>query len=150
MDYQNFGQWLKHEREKRGMTQTVLAERAGTTSATLSRIEAGSRGHSRRLVIEIANALSADVNSALIAGGFTPMSEPMPPQHLVKNLRDLAAQIETGVSHELTREYDPSDEPVIHSYTGLKPTNKEAVKAIIEHFAELEKRESIGGTVATD
>ncbi len=62
-----FGDWLKAEREKRGWSQPQIADAAGTSTPTISRIETGARGPSRKLARSIAQALGADPREALEA-----------------------------------------------------------------------------------
>ena len=48
-------------REKRGLTQTELAERSGVDQSDISRIERGSAFPNERTLIRIAEALDADL-----------------------------------------------------------------------------------------
>jgi len=62
-----FGDWLKAEREKRGWSQPQIADLAGTSTPTVSRIETGIRGPSRKLARSIAVAFGIDPREALEA-----------------------------------------------------------------------------------
>lgn len=61
----HLGAWLKNEREKKGLTQMELAHMAGTTPATISRIEDGKQGAKPQRVADIARALGIDPQAAL-------------------------------------------------------------------------------------
>lgn len=60
--------FVREWREHRGMTLEQLAERAGTTHATLSRLERGKQPYGQALLEAIAKVLGTDVPS-LIRGG---------------------------------------------------------------------------------
>ena len=48
-------------REKRGLTQTALAERSGVPQSEISRIERGSVHPTERTLVRLADALDADL-----------------------------------------------------------------------------------------
>jgi transcriptional regulator with XRE-family HTH domain len=56
---------LKRERERRGLTQEQLAQRAGTTRVTVARLEIGTRRPSVDLLPRLAKALNVNVNELL-------------------------------------------------------------------------------------
>jgi transcriptional regulator with XRE-family HTH domain len=56
-----FGARLKALREAAGLTQTALAERAGTHFTTIAKLEADERSASLRLALAIAGALGVGV-----------------------------------------------------------------------------------------
>lgn len=55
------GVYLREWRESRHLTQDQLAERIGTTKATISRIENGKRPYSEGYLHEVADALNCEV-----------------------------------------------------------------------------------------
>lgn len=58
--------FIREWRETRGLTLEQLADRVGTTHATLSRIERGKQPYSQALLEAIAEALQTDPPSLLI------------------------------------------------------------------------------------
>lgn len=58
--------FIRQWREHRGLTQEALAERVGTTHATLSRLERGKHPYGQELLERIADALRTDVASLLM------------------------------------------------------------------------------------
>ena len=58
--------FIREWREYRSLTQEVLAERIGTTHATLSRLERGKHPYKQELLERIADALRTDVASLLM------------------------------------------------------------------------------------
>lgn len=67
MNDTHLGRWLKSHREEKKLTQMELAYAAGTTPATISRIEKGNQGATEKRVVEIAKAMGADPREALEA-----------------------------------------------------------------------------------
>jgi transcriptional regulator with XRE-family HTH domain len=57
--------FLRAWRESRGMTQTALADAAGTTAATISRIESGKTGYSQELIERVAAVLNIGTSELL-------------------------------------------------------------------------------------
>ena len=55
-----FGQWLRQQRTVRGLSQSELAERLGTSASFLSRVESGEKRLSLHLSQQIANILGLD------------------------------------------------------------------------------------------
>lgn len=53
-----FGTWLKQEREARGWSQRLLAEKAEISSAMVARLEKDSVGHSPDMISRLAGALT--------------------------------------------------------------------------------------------
>lgn len=79
MNDTHLGRWLKSHREEKKLTQMELAYAAGTTPATISRIEKGNQGATEKRVVQIATALGADPREALEAlMADTPGLEPLP------------------------------------------------------------------------
>jgi len=71
----SFGSLLKKLRESRGLSQSKLGRRCGTSHATISRLESGSRVPSRSLVSRLARAMSLDdveLAQLFAAAGFWP------------------------------------------------------------------------------
>lgn len=58
--------FIRHWREHRGLTLEQLAERVGTTHASLSRIERGKQPYSQPLLEAVAEALQTDPASLLM------------------------------------------------------------------------------------
>ena len=54
-------QLLKEEREKRGLTMTVLAERAGLSQQMISYVERGMRNPSLDTLIRVTDAMEVDL-----------------------------------------------------------------------------------------
>ena len=59
------GQVLRKAREKRGLTQVELAERAGVSRVTISYLETGQRQPSMDLLHRLAKALKVKVGDLL-------------------------------------------------------------------------------------
>jgi transcriptional regulator with XRE-family HTH domain len=64
-----FGGRLKAERERAGLTQDKLAERAGCHPFTLSKLERGTQEPAWPLVLALAKALGVDVGAFVVEGG---------------------------------------------------------------------------------
>lgn len=82
-----FGPTLKHYREKRGISQSRLAELAEFDHSHVSRLETGARMPTRDAVERLAKALCLDgpgVGAMLVAAGFAATDDP-----LVAEVRDL-------------------------------------------------------------
>lgn len=62
-----FGDWLTDARERRGLGVRGLAEKAGISHATISKVEGGLVGISPDKVQKIADALEVSVSSAMEA-----------------------------------------------------------------------------------
>ena len=58
--------FIRQWREHRGLTLEQLAERIGTTHASLSRVERGKQPYSQPLLESLASALRTDVSSLLM------------------------------------------------------------------------------------
>lgn len=57
-----FGEWLQAERDRRGWTQSELAQRAGLTPAAINQLESGKRRHPNKATSEkLATALGMTV-----------------------------------------------------------------------------------------
>ena len=65
LDYVSIGLRIKNARNKRRMTQEQLAEAVATSREHITRAEAGDRGISLELLIEIASALNVPVTELL-------------------------------------------------------------------------------------
>lgn len=71
----DFGQLLKSLRERRGVSQSKLAERAEFDHSYVSRLESGARMPTRDAVDRLGNALEltdVELDSLLAAAGFLP------------------------------------------------------------------------------
>lgn len=64
MPLSHFGDWLADHRQKRGYTVRGLAERAGISHATVSKIEDGIVGARSEMVQKLAGALGVELQSA--------------------------------------------------------------------------------------
>lgn len=65
MDFRAGGKALQLIRKKRGLTQEKLAELAGVTSNTVSRIECGALFPALDTLVELCNALHTSADSVL-------------------------------------------------------------------------------------
>lgn len=61
-----FWQLIRRARERRGVTQTVLAERIGMQRPNLSAIESGRGNVTEDVMVKIAQALGTDLRALLI------------------------------------------------------------------------------------
>ena len=61
-----FWQLIRHARERRGVSQTVLAERIGMQRPNLSAIEAGRGNVTEDVMVKIAAALGTDLRAMLL------------------------------------------------------------------------------------
>lgn len=71
---------LKTYRERAGLSQVRLAQRAGIDRSYLNRLESGHRLPSRRTVLRLADALGLDPTERdqfLLAGGLAPTVSPL-------------------------------------------------------------------------
>ncbi|NOK83937.1 MAG: hypothetical protein GFH27_549309n64 [Chloroflexi bacterium AL-W] len=55
-----FGQWLRHQRDQRGLTREVLAQQIGYSAALLRKLETGERRPSHQVAERLAQALTID------------------------------------------------------------------------------------------
>ena len=55
-----FGQWLRHQRDQRGLTREVLAQQIGYSAALLRKLETGERRPSRQVAQRLAQAFTVD------------------------------------------------------------------------------------------
>ena len=69
-EQERFGRWVKEERERRGMSGRQLAESAGVSSSTISRVEGEGMNLSADKVKQIAAALDVPDVFALVAAGY--------------------------------------------------------------------------------
>lgn len=67
MDFKRGGQAIQTIRKKRGLTQEQLADKAGITSNTISRVERGLLIPALPTLIDICNALETSADSILAA-----------------------------------------------------------------------------------
>lgn len=67
-----FGERVKAERERQGLSQAELAERAGTHVQSVSNLEREYRAVSLRLALDIAGALGVPVTDLVPGPGTTP------------------------------------------------------------------------------
>src|SRR5690349_452266 len=94
---------LLDARERAGLTQAAVAEAAGVSVETVSRIERGLHEPELSTVIALARALGHDV--VVVAPGAVAPAEaadpPMPP--LVRLLAQAAAQLDPGAQRAVLR-----------------------------------------------
>jgi transcriptional regulator with XRE-family HTH domain len=97
-----FGTWLKTERNKRGWTQRLLADKAGISSAMVARLEKNNVGHSPDMVKRLVEALSENttlegragiLRSAKIASAGLPDKPPEEVQIDVAELLSLYSSL---------------------------------------------------------
>jgi len=75
MQMRDFGDRLRHWRERRGFSQLALAAAAGSSQRHLSFLESGRTGPSRDMVLRLSAALDLPLrqqNAMLLAAGFAP------------------------------------------------------------------------------
>lgn len=119
----NFGEWLRAERERRGWSQAQIAEQAETSIPTISRVETGERNPSRKLATKIATALGADPREALEAlMSDTPGLEPL----------------------EIERTPDPDREMWVGAYDNVPEHRRKILLELAEQLRQDEKDTSIG------
>jgi transcriptional regulator with XRE-family HTH domain len=70
-----FGERLRQEREKAGLTQAQLAERAGCNVFTVAKTERGEQEPAWPLVLALARALGVDV-TAFVPDSPSPADQP--------------------------------------------------------------------------
>ncbi len=79
MTYENFGNLLKIEREKRGWDQLALAKAAGTKQQTVSRWESGASRPREDMVHQLAELFEAQAEDWLVLAGYQ-LEKPVRPQ----------------------------------------------------------------------
>lgn len=72
------GAAIERARLRRGWTQDELAEAAGVSNATVSRLENGKQEAGADTLAQIASALEQTVDSLLASGGRPVVLEPVP------------------------------------------------------------------------
>jgi transcriptional regulator with XRE-family HTH domain len=88
---ENFGEWLKSNLKRKGLSQTELAEIIGVRPAQISRIISGERGTTPDTLEGIARAFGVPIQSVYIAAGLIPsVSEE---KELINQLLHLTAQL---------------------------------------------------------
>lgn len=127
-----FGEWLTATRNKRGVSQNLLAQKAGTNSPMVSMLESGKRSPSRDMVDKLALALCTEDmtqedcealrDEALLAAGFVPEGRTLAPVAEVERIPDLPE--------------------VVHLYSGLSPQGRAATKRMIEALYAAERGEA--------
>ena len=75
MDSSSFGQYLVYLREEKSMSQRKLAEMAGVTNSTISRIEANSVKPDPVTLEKLAGALAVDKALLLTKCGYSEIPE---------------------------------------------------------------------------
>ncbi len=123
----NFGEWLKAERQKRGWTLEMMADKADTTHASISRLESGRAGASQKMVARIAEALAGE--------------DALP--ETVERLRKEGLAALVGLEPEIEREPWHEDTlEVAHFYNGIAdPRMRERVKRIMMSAVEIFEEE---------
>ncbi|MEM8534963.1 MAG: tetratricopeptide repeat protein [Chloroflexota bacterium] len=77
-----FGQWLRRQRDQRGLTREALAQQIGYSSALLRKLETGERRPSQQVAERLAQAFEVAVDQHLTfiqhaRNGTAPLSTPM-------------------------------------------------------------------------
>jgi transcriptional regulator with XRE-family HTH domain len=131
MGTMNFGEWLREERTRRGLSARQLAERADTTHASISRFETGTRTPSRFLAIQVADALAG------------PDALPEDRQRLRNEALRAFAGLDGEDAPEMTSEpWDEDTIEVAHFYSGIAdPRMKAFVKRVIRDAVEIGDKE---------
>jgi transcriptional regulator with XRE-family HTH domain len=75
MDMTSFGQYIVQLRDKNGISQRKLAEKAGVTNSTISRIESGIVKPDLATLEKLANALNVDKSLLLTKCGYSEIPE---------------------------------------------------------------------------
>lgn len=73
---QEFGPWLRSQRERAGKARKSVAAAIGIHTVQLARIEAGESGTRRETLDALIAELSLDPKEAYIRAGFMPAEEP--------------------------------------------------------------------------
>ena len=79
MDHKHFGELLRRAREVAGLNRAALAQLVGTDASYISRIEAGKRRPSQKVVLALAEAIGtgeAATNKWLLMAGHAPVLMP--------------------------------------------------------------------------
>lgn len=104
LDSASFGDRLKSLRQSRKLTQAVLAERAGVTDETVSRVERGAFEPALSTAIALARALDTPLD-ALTGGAESdthrPLPHPLAPA--VQRLVDLVLALDSDAQMALLR-----------------------------------------------
>jgi transcriptional regulator with XRE-family HTH domain len=81
-----YGALVRHHRERRGLTQAVLAERTDRSLELIGRIERGAAAPSLETIEAIARALKTPIRDFFGVGEFAVTSEAAPLASLVRRL----------------------------------------------------------------
>jgi transcriptional regulator with XRE-family HTH domain len=119
----SFGEWLSGRRVRAGLGTRALADKAGISHATISRLEDNKVGASKEMIIKIADALDVPRSDAIKAW--------------------LEDDLQQGQAIRYIA--DPDEARVVESYSGLPPRDKKLVRSLLEQLEEAERQESIGG-----
>ena len=126
-----FGQWIKSERERRGLTQRALAARAEVSAGMVGRLETGSVGYSQAMVIQIAEALAG----------------PDATDDDIESLRREALAASVGLGQEIVR-HPTDDAEFWDAYEGAPQEDRELAKQLLMRARDRERARTIGGKVA--
>lgn len=134
----DFGEYLKSLRVKKGLTINQLSLYSGISSSQLSRIETGKRGIPKPPTIEkLAQALKIDYNELMKAAGYIDFNGEMLPPLTEKDERDLEKDLEKVLNGVDSGSYA--------NYGGLTlddldEEDRELLLASIENSMKLAKR----------
>ncbi len=124
-----FAQWLRLQREARGLSMNALAQKAGIKSHVhISMLEAGKANPSRPMVRRLARALELNeiaTGEGLVAAGFVPGDDSQPPS---------AIRYVT----------DPDALAIVEAYEGASPTNRQLLRSLADEIRRIEEDHSIG------
>lgn len=124
-----FGEWLREQRESRGLSVRGLAAKAGITHSMISQIENAKTGATRDMVRQLADGLEVDRSDAVRAW-----------------LEDEGQ--EGGAIVYVT---EPDEVRVVESYSGIKnPRNRRLAESLLDQLRQSEREESIGGGIDRD
>jgi transcriptional regulator with XRE-family HTH domain len=134
----DFGEYIKSLRLKKGLTINQLALYSGISSSQLSRIETGKRGIPKPTTIEkIADALKADYNALMkVAGYIEHNGESLPPL-TEKEERDIAKDLQSVIDGVGSGGYAQFDGQTIED---LDEEDRELLIASLENSMKLAKR----------
>ncbi|MDX1934784.1 MAG: helix-turn-helix transcriptional regulator [Capsulimonadales bacterium] len=120
-----FGDWLKEEREKRGLSQNQLADLSGVDASTVNKYESGLVEMPRKGTVK------------KLASGLSSTGIPMPETEALAALANSFSPTD-----ELIRERDPDMAITIERYSGLGKPSREVIDRIVEAMFEKEKGSS--------
>ncbi len=133
-----FARLLRQHRHRLGVSQEILAGRAGVSARHLSFLENGKAQPSREVVLEIANALDVphrEMGVFLEAAGYV---APYPEEGELERLHDVVATLETSLSLL-------SDAALLHDRYGNLLTMNDRCRLLLSTFCDVDQVEASSG-----